>query len=364
MIRRAGLALLLAAGCTPVPRPGVLEEVDRTRTAAAAKEASVEAPQASLYAEQLRRDAERAFRDGDRPTAEFLGEHALAAYAHAAVLARLASADKRLTAATRELDRAQAEFAALDDQQRRLAAEADDVETRVRVARDALPLAVSEPATAEREHARLAAAKALSVDARLLCVATALLGPDTPGVAAAFKSLDALDAEIVRAATAGSAPIDAAVRLRSACLAELTAARRPRTSQAPEAGIADALLAELGSSGLEPRRDDRGVAVVLRDLFQGAALKPEGRQRLAALGQVARAHEGFPVLVVVHGPRGPATPRDRARAELVAATLTEAGAPHVASRAVGDALPVALPRRADSAQKNERMEIVFVAPAL
>lgn len=363
MIRRAAiLGVALLAACAPVPRPAALEEADRTRQAAAAKEAAALAPQEVLHAEKLRADAEAAFRDGDRAGAEVLAEQSLGAYAHASVLARIAKAEARVTAATARLDKARADLAAQSEQQHHVAAEADDIEARVRVVRDALPVAASEPASGEREHARLLAARALSVEARLLCVATQmLLTSDTGKLKETFAALDALDAQLAKAPV--QTPIDEAVRLRSACLAELSAVRRSATSAAPEAGAADALLDELGKAGNEPSRDDRGVAVVLRDAFQGSALKPAVQEQLTALGQVARAHPAFPVLVVVHGARGPATPRDAERAEAIAKVLTAAGATRVQAKTAGDALPIAPPRQPASAARNERIEIVFVAPA-
>jgi hypothetical protein len=339
----------------------VLEEVDRTRTAAAAKEAAALAPQAFLAAEKIRKDALRASDDGDRAGAQILAEHALAAYAHASVLARLAKADDRLAAATARADVSRRDFAALEDKQRRVAAEADDIETRLRVARDALPVAATEPASAEREASRLAAARALALEARLLCVATQMLSADTPRVVAAFQRLDQIDAEIQKKPT--RAPLDAAVRLRSDCLTELTLVRRAAASRAPEAETADALLDELGRAALEPRRDDRGVSVTLRDAFQGDTLTPAARERLVALGQVGKAHPTFPVLVVVHKGSGNAAARDTARAEAVQKILVEAGAPHVQAKTGGDALPITAPNRGDSAARNERIEIVFVAPS-
>ena len=351
------LAFLVA--CAPVPRPAVFAEVDRTRTAEASKQAAVLAPQAYLAAERLRRDAETAYEKGDRAGAELLGEQALAAYAHADALARLARAEQRLESAAAKLAKEQRDFAAIDEQQRRIAAEADDIEMRVRVARDAIPLATSEPASGDREEARLVAARALAVEARLLCVAAQMLSPAIAGPAESFKALDALDAELDQ--KPAHPAIDMAVRLRSACLTALTEARRPNTKSAPEAGAADALLDELGKAALEPSRDDRGVSVVLRDVFAPSGMKAEARERLAALGQTAKSHPAFPVLVVLHSAKGRASAADGERASTVARTLREAGASRVEAKAVGDALPIALPGR--DQKRNERVEVVFVAPA-
>ncbi|HEX7622516.1 MAG TPA: hypothetical protein VF400_03015, partial [Anaeromyxobacteraceae bacterium] len=139
------LALALGA-CAPPPRPAILDEADRTRTTAAAREAEVLAPQAFLAAEKLRKDAARAFDEGDRAGSQILAEQALAAYLHASVLARLAKADDRLVKTAARTEGVSREVAALEEKQRRVAAEADDIELRVRVQRDALPVAQTEPA--------------------------------------------------------------------------------------------------------------------------------------------------------------------------------------------------------------------------
>lgn len=353
--------LLVLAACAPPPRPAILGEVDRTRTTAAAKEAEALAPQAFLAAEKLRNDAARAYDDGDRAGSQILAEQAIAAYTHASVLARLAKADDRLAGAAARTAAASRDVGALDEKQHRVATEADDIELRFRVLRDALPVAATEPANADREGSRLTSARALSLEARLLCVATQMLGVDRPQVTAAFQGLDQLDADIQKRPI--RAPLDTAVRLRSACLSELTSVRRAAASSAPASSATDALLDELGRAAFEPRRDDRGVSITLRDGFQGGALTPAAHDRLTALGQVGKAHPAFPVLVVVHAARGGPTARDKERAGAVQKALLEAGTPRVEANAGGDALPIAPPKRADSASRNERIEIVFVAPS-
>ncbi|HVW24015.1 MAG TPA: hypothetical protein VHC69_01525 [Polyangiaceae bacterium] len=359
MIRPLLAVLLFTAGCATLPRPTVLAEVDRTREGAAVRQAATLAPQAYLVAEKLRQDAEDAYKKGDRAGSQLLGEQALAAYAHADALARLARAEQRVENASQQLAQERRAFAELDEEQRRVAAEADDIETRVRVARDAVPLSPTEPASPDREGARLAAARALAAEARLLCVAAQMLAPQTSSPADSFKALDALDAELDKHPL--HPPIDSAVRLRSACLASLTEARRPAGQAAPEAGTADALLDELGKASLEPSRDDRGVSVAVRNAFDGGVLSAAARDRLSALGQVAKTHPDFPVLVVMHGAKARATPADVDHASAAAQALREAGAARIEAKAVGDALPIAVPGH--DAKRNERVEVVFVAPA-
>jgi hypothetical protein len=76
---------------------------------------------------------------------------------------------------------------------------------------------------------------------------------------------------------------------------------------------------------------------------------------------VAKAHPTFPVLVVLHGVRGRAGAADTERANVIAQALRTGGASRVEAKAAGDALPIAPP--AQPKNRNERAEIVFVAPA-
>lgn len=357
---RSALLIGFVAACASVPRPGVLTEVDETRATALSKEASLLAPQAYLAAEKLRRSADEALESGDRSGAEILGERALAAYGRAQMLARLAKAEERRTQANARLATTKHDLADLDALQQKVGAEVADLEARVRVERDAVPIVPSEPGSADREKARLAAARAMAQEARLLCVATSLLAPNTKSVTEAFAELDALDTDLGKGPS--KVPIDAAVRLRARCLSELTSVRQAPTSGAPETGKVDALLDELGKAGKEPVRDDRGVVVVLRDVFQGPALSKGATSGLEALAQVARAHPDFPVLAVVHSAHGGVTELDRKRADFVARFLRDGGASRVEGRAVGSALPVAPAGSAGNARRNERLEIVYVAP--
>jgi hypothetical protein len=338
-----------------------MSQVDSAREAPAAREAARLSPQAYARAEQLRARAERAFDDGDRAAAQILSEHALAAYTRAVVLSRLVKAQHELASAQQRLAKSQVELSALDEQLKRLSAEADDLEMRVKVARDAQPLALNTPSSPEREQARREAAAALAAQARLLCAATRLLDSEQPAAGELLTKLDALDKTLL--ARAGAAPIDEAIRLRSSCLRELSEVRR--RSAPPGSGESDALLDELSKHGsLFPFRDDRGVVVTLRGLFAGAdKLSSAAEERLALLGRVARAHANFPVLVVFHAERPGATATDPRRAELVVSALRRAGAKHVEVRHVAGTLPLVETKRGGAAERNERVEIVFISPA-
>ena len=356
------LAALFVVACAAVPRPRILGEVEATRRGAAARHAEQLAPQAHAHAEKLRARADQAFSSGDRAGAQLLGEHALAAYAHAFVLARLVKAEKEVVREQTRLAKAEQELARLDEQQRRLASEADALELRVKVATDALPLTPNAPSGPEREQARREAATTYASQARLLCTSARLLDPKLGGLDTDFSKLDALDKALLSKAPV---PIDEAIALRSACLKRLTLVRRPARQTAPAAGRDDTLLTELSQTGqFAPFRDDRGVVVVLRGLF-GAANKLAGGadERLGLLGRIAKAHADFPVLVVVHAAAPSAGDRDTRRGELVSEALRKAGATRVEVRVAGAAQPVLEPSRAGSAARNERIEIVFISPS-
>lgn len=372
-----------ASGCAGVPKPLVLDEVARVRTGSAATEAGRYAPDAFARAEKLHADAEAAFTAGDTAGAQLLAERALAAYAHAEALARTARASATTTEAKAALTAAEGELAALDADQARLVADTEALELKLKVTRDAQPIQPSGKADPERERARLVAARALAVEARMLCSAARLLtgfgpalGPSAQGARNPTLEgpIDEAEAALVKvegelaATSVPAAPIDAATRVRAGCLAALTSIRRASapTSRAPGSG--DALLAELSAAGaFVPSRDDRGVTVALRGVFGGGgALSPQGEARLGELGKIAAAHRNFPVEIVVHTDK-PLTGRDDAeqktRADAAArALLKGAGdAVRVLPLVAGNQAPVADPAGPERA-RNARVEIVFVTP--
>ncbi len=384
----AAIGVAVAAplgGCAPVPRPAVLSQADEVGKGAGAVEARTFAPQAFLHGEKLRAEARAAADAGDLASAQILGERAIAAYAHAAALARIARADQGAADAQAKVAALDPEAATLDGEQLRVAAEADAIEIKVKVARDAQAVVPSGPADPARETARLAAARALALEARMLCGAAKLLAASptpppasappasaAPAAKAADPSadLEAASAEALRleadlAAPKGSAPIDHATRARARCLAALTLARRAGTPVGKAPGAGDALLTELSAAGSwSPSRDDRGVVVTIRGAWKGASLTKDGESRLAALGRVAAAHPAFPVEVVIHTDKDP-TDKDRAegaaRAEAVAKVLRAQRVERVEVVAAGARAPVVDPRGRDRA-RNARVEVVFVTP--
>ncbi|HEY4103403.1 MAG TPA: hypothetical protein VGM44_05910 [Polyangiaceae bacterium] len=353
------LALVLGA-CAPMPRPAVMHEVETARASAAVQEAAKIAPQAYADADLRRSQAETAFHDDDQPSAQILSEQALAAYARATVQARLVRAESALADEQNRLNKATQNQADLDAQEQRFLLEAETLEARLKVARDAEPLAASAPASAEREQARLLAVKAMLSQAKLLCLSARLLDPKREALAPLLTKLTDLAAKL----STPPAPIDDAVAVRSGCLKELALARRPVTERAPEAGVTDALLAELSNANLLPFRDDRGVVVTLRALFNAKdQLNADGSSSLDMLGKIAKVHPEFPLLVVVHSARGNATAHDAAEANSVAEALRKAGATRVDTDAAGSAEPVLDPERPGANERNARVEVVFVSPS-
>ena len=354
------LGALWLAACAPTPRPEIMREVDAARASAAVRSAAKSAPQAYADAELRRTQAEQAFADDKQASAQILSEQALAAYTRATVQARLARAQAALADEQARLVKATAVQADLDAQQQRFLLEAEALETRLRVVRDAEPLPVNTPASAEREQARLAAVKALLSQAKLLCMAARLLEPNRETVGPLLGKVEDLNGKL----RTPPAPIDDAVAARSGCLRELTLARRPATQKNPAAGVSDALLNELSASSLLPFRDDRGVVVTLRALFNAKdQLNSEASTQLDTLGKVAKAHPEFPVLAVVHVARGNASTRDAAQAAAIADALRKSGAPQVAAETAGSSLPILDPARPGASDRNARIEVVFVSPS-
>lgn len=367
-------AALALAACATIPRPTVLGDLDQVRGGAAAVEAKRYAPDAFARAEKLRGEAEAAFNGGDIAGSELLGERAVAAFAHAAALARIARADAAATEAKAALATAEAEVAALDADQQRVGADAEALELRVKVARDAQPIQPSGKADPERERARLSAARALATEARMLCGAARLLAGGTTVDDKQKAQLDEADAAVTKVEAELStppipaSPIDGATRARAGCLAALTTIRRGASPTSRAAGAGDALLAAISATrNFSPARDDRGVSVALRGAFAGAgnALSRDAEARLLELGKIAAANASFPIEVVVHSDR-PVAKRDedaaRARGEAAVKAIEKGGGkPRTLVVVAGDQTPIADPKGPDRA-RNARIEIVFVTP--
>jgi outer membrane protein OmpA-like peptidoglycan-associated protein len=330
------------------------------------KTAATIAPEAYAHAEKLRADAEIAYRNGDRIAAQTLAERAIAAYQHALVLSRVAIAAETTNRARLVLEQAEQSLAQHEAEYKRISAHADDLELRVNVIKDAMPIMPVGPSDGPREAARWSAARSLALDARLLCVGARMLAANAQGLVEAQAALADLDRRMQ--GQARPAPVEPAMRCRAQCLAALTAARRS-VSATSTVGRSDELLAELSAMGsLAPLRDDRGVGVTLRGLFAEGQLTKEGKERLEALGRVAKAHPDFPVQVVVHAAAGRRGREDltegRQRGDTVAQALMRGGATEekIWIEPAGSAHPVLDPPLTRDVRRNERVEIIFVDP--
>lgn len=361
----AGAALLLA-GCSAHRDPLVLADVDRVRVSPAAVEASKADPTAYAHAEALRRRAAEEETNGNVVAAQLLADRAAVAYSRAVLAVRRLRAQQQLDHAAGKQLRAQHELETFTASRAKLDAEAGDLELRLSVAREVLLPARSGPADPAREAARLTAARSLAAQARLLCSAAHL----APSDAAAVAALAATERELVtleeRLATGPRpAPIDAAARQRAACLDRLTRARRAGNA-APDAS--DALLAELSArGGYDPSPDERGVVVVLRDIFAGTTLTPRAVERLTELGRVAAANPRMGVLAVLHDATPPTdveSKRDRERLDAAVRALEKGGvAPSKLRGELARALaPLIDPSDVKARGRNERLEVVFVMP--
>jgi flagellar motor protein MotB len=351
-------ALTLSCATTELAIPR-LAEIDRTRETPSAKEAAELAPQAFAHAETERAEARKAQRAGDQVAALLYADRAVAAYNHAFVLARLARA-------TQANDEAQAALATAAEETRTLASsrqqvdeEGSALDVALAVVREAQPPIASGPTDEKREMARLVATRALVAEARLLCGAARLVQADAP-LGDVDKEVGDLDAQIE--AKPHPAPIDAAARVRAKCLERLTTARRASAG----AMSADELLSELSASGgLDPSRDERGVVVRLRDLFEGTRLAKKAEPRLAELGRIAAAHPDVAVQVVVHDAVTPSradAAADAQRADAVVQALIAAGAKaeQVKGETAGVKAPIVDPGDAAHRALNARVDLVFV----
>jgi hypothetical protein len=361
------LAGLLALSCSAAAcgasqmHVAAVDEMERVRAGADAQEGARMAPELYARAEQERRVALEAHSHGDDVAATVHAQRAVAAYDHALVVARLARAQTELADAQKALADASAEAQQVEASRTSLEKQVQDLEGRLRLARDRLMPAASDSATGDREAARLVAARSMATEARLLCDAAQLVASDAAGLKDANDALGKLDDRFTK--RPHPAPIDDAAHARAQCLDVLTRVRR---AAGDDAGASDTLLSELSAAGgWDPVRDERGVVVTLHDAFHGPALAPDASKRLADLGRVAAAHPGFAVQLVVHDATTPAAKdtTDAKRAEAATQALVAAGATaaRVKSETAGAREPLVDPSDAKARARNERLDVVFVA---
>jgi hypothetical protein len=385
----AGAVAVVATGCAPIPPPRVLEDVDHVAESPAALDAKKNAAPAWARAEQRRKEAHAALEQDLYAQAQILAEEASALYQDAVSLARVTKATLRAEAASQRADAASKELASVDAELARETAEVAALEQRLKIAQGAEPAVSSGKANPDREAARREAARALGVEARLLCMSARALGagatpaagppsasapedPSAPAVvsrdlAESEARLGELDASLAK--TDKPVAIDLATRTRASCLSVLVRARRGSSTPAT-AGSADALLEEIGAmnakgdGSLEPSRDERGVAVTLRRVFDGDNVSSAVKPRLDELDRVAAAHPAFALAVVVHTdkPVGDAEKAAwNARATKIADAFKSVPAAKKVVLVAGDAVPL-VPKGAGDRSKNARVEIVLVAP--
>ncbi len=363
------LAIALFA-CSGTPRPLIFGRLDEARAEPAVAAAAKDSPALFTKAEQLRKRAEEAYSAGDLVSADLLGEHAIATYHHAAASARLQAAKDRKTKETDRVTRAVERLEADEKARVVIDREADKIEGDIAVRREALAPAVSGPTDPAREAARWVAVRLNLVTADALCTGAELLAAKAKGLADAKKAL----AEVQAKADAGKgdAPIDASTRVRALCLHALTSARDVAVSGNGPSG--DQLLADLSAmGGLSPMRDERGVVATLSMIPAGDApfdggskLTKAGKDRLGALGQVAKTHPSFALLVIVHSASGaPNSAKDKERAAAAKQALIDAGADagKIGVQVPGAQAPAYDPSDAKLKAKNERLEIIFVGGA-
>lgn len=357
---------LVASGCG---HSGVvnhaLVDMERVRASPALRQGATFAPQQFAHADEERFLANEEAERGDPTAASIDAARAIAAYEDALVLARLARATAETDAATAALARDEARAETLATERAEVEREADDLEKKLQVAREALAPVPSGRADPEREAARRVAARSLAAEARLLCGAARLLSPLLDGLDGAEQDVDAIEAQLDKSKHGAVSPIDSAARARAACLGLLSRARR---SSDATAGDPDALLSELSASGgWDPTRDERGVVVTLRGVFNGAALTAAASKALAELGRVASAHPSFAVQVVVHDAVAPTVSEAEAKAQrgrAVAAALVAGGAKEARVRleAAGAHAPLVDPSDVSHRGRNARVDVVFVSP--
>lgn len=368
LLRAVALAGLFAlAGCPKAPRPAVFARVDETRARPDVARAQTESPQTWSKGEGLRARAEEALAKGDRATAELLAEQAIAAYAHAAAMARRLDASGR---EQREIDRrtrAEERLAADERSRVEIDREADRMEAELAVRKEALAPVASGPADAKRQAARWVVVRSNLAAADALCEAARVLAPQAKGGAEARKIV--VDLQLRAKDGQGEPPIDASTRARALCLKALTSARDVVVNGGGATG--DTLAKDLQALGLATARDERGVVVTLPQggasggPFEGSKLAASGKGQLESIAKLLKAYPQYAVVVVVHAAPGALdAARDGQRATAAKQAIAAAGVDgaRIGTMTPGAALPAYDPADAKLKTKNERLEIVLVGP--
>jgi outer membrane protein OmpA-like peptidoglycan-associated protein len=103
--------------------------------------------------------------------------------------------------------------------------------------------------------------------------------------------------------------------------------------------------------------------VSLRDVFgPDGKLTALARPEIERLVRVAEAHPDFPVLLVGHSSSDRGTAEVERQLSLLRTALAGSGVSKVAVTSVGDRQPLLPERMASARTRNQRIELVFVAP--
>lgn len=357
------LLLLLLTACGRATLPEPISQAQAVSQSPSAQLAREYAPQAFAEAEKLRAEAEYLHSQGRKGEAGAAGEQALACYDEAFALAQLSQAEERLKKAQAEQAQAKAELMRLELIQAQVEKDAQAFEMQARVTLDTEAVKDTDQISSARLEARRLAAKQLAAEAALLCLGAKLLHGEEKTLATVEQDLNALSNEL----SVGSTKIDLfprATELRSNCLREITLARRPLAQKAPQASGSDELLAAISATGhYMVYRDDRGVVVNLGEpLSAENELTQVTKDALTFLGGVAKKFPHYPLVVVTHTKQRGQQAKAQIMADLAQKILTSTGAPNVNQLSVDNAQPVVFPSIKGAAEKNERIEVVFVVP--
>lgn len=357
------LLFLLLSACGRGPLPEPVSQAQLISESPAAQQAKEYAPQAFAAAEKLRGEAEFLHSKGRVAESKAAGEQALASYNEAFALAQVSQAEERVTAAQLEQAKVTAALSRLDQLQSQVEADAKAYEMQARVALDTEPVKDADQMTGARLEARRLAAKQLAAEAALLCLGAKLLQGNEQTLTPVQTALTTLNGELAVGSTKADL-FPRATDLRARCLQQITLARRPIVQKAPQAAESDALLAAISATGnYMVYRDDRGVVVNLGEpLASPDQLSEATNDALTFLGGVAKNYSHYPLIVVTHTKKGGEQARAQKMGDLALKSLTLAGAPNISQHSVENAQPVVFPSIKGAAEKNERIEVVFLVP--
>lgn len=343
------LLLVTQVACVRAARPPPLVEAVEVAAAASSVRARELAPQAHAHAEALRREAQQAYTEGRKEHASLLAERSVAAYEHAWVLSRLATAEQRRLKASAQLGAQEPEVQRLQGQLAALQQRAESL--RLRGQAEAALAADSAEVDRGGPRPLLAdGARALLAQARVLCACLRLAEPRR-SLSGLYERIDAAAAEV---ATSAATAVRVAGAARAACETALVQLAGESSGRAELRN--DQLLAALSRAELEPSQDARGVSVTLEAGAPEAVFRPA----LEAIAQVAVAHPRFSLLLVGHAGAEEERSDVAATTERLRGRLLGLGVSAVDAMALGRELPLAPPAYPGARPVNRRIEVVFV----